>query len=125
MRKRTRVLSGIATLVALTLSVFGGVWASSICAPEMDMSAPAAQHGAMAGHDGMLGPAGHLPAAPTDAPRCPFGGIGVAGSCVAASLPASIVLQLAASPEAALSPVSAEAEPRLLLGTSLFHPPRA
>ena len=127
MKQRLPVLSGIVTLVTLVLSLAGSAWASSACTSEMDMSAPvqATQHGAATGRECMPGPAGHRSEAPTNAPPCPFGTAGTTASCACVSLPASAQLQIAPSPEAALALVTTGEEPHLLLGTTLFHPPKA
>lgn len=109
------------------LSLVGSAWASSVCAPETGTSAPvqAAQHPVAPGDDCMPGPAGHGPEAPTKAPPCPFGTGGMTAACTAASLPATSAVPIAPSPEVALALITAEAEPHLLLGTRLFHPPKA
>lgn len=122
MERRTRYIAGLLTFVALTFSLAEGVWAST-CALEMGMSAPTS-HGMPAGHDCLTGHPGERDR--PDVPDCPFGPVSAAQGCVAAaSLPAASVVEIALSPESTSLAPTTETERQLLLGSALFHPPKA
>lgn len=127
MKFQFRVLAALFALVAFSLSVAEGVWAST-CMPNMAMAAIA---GAVpdapvdcemsAPADEPSEPGSNLPA-PL---HCPLTPLGASGSCtMLASLPVGPSADLVPSPEGALLAVSPDQTRDLLLVTALFHPPR-
>jgi len=125
MTRRTRFIAGLITFFVLVLSLAEGAWASA-CTPAMETSkaSAAASPGMAHGPDCM--PEHHDEQDGQDAPDCPFGPAGTSQGCVAAaSLPATSAAGLAPSPEGVDLFISSEKEPHLLLGSTLFHPPKA
>lgn len=124
MSRRARFIAGLITLVLMAFSLAEGVWAAS-CMSMRSMSEPSAavsqempsgphcMHGNHDRHDR------------DDLPECPFGPPGSQGCVLSASLPASSVMEIATSPEGTVVGVASDAEPDLLLGSTLFHPPKS
>lgn len=126
MTRRTRFIAGLITSLVLVLSLAEGVRAST-CTPEMEMSAPSAAASHEMPHDPDCMHGHHDGQDRKDAPDdCPFSPAGTAQGCVvAASLPAASAPGLAPSPEGAELFIASGTEPHLLLGSALFHPPKA
>ena len=144
MTGRTRFISGLATLAAMSFSLVESVWAST-CDPTMEMAAvPAAeQHGSEMSMDEMdmgmdmtldMGGKHDCPPIDTEGGRgadrhgadCPFGLPGSPQGCAAAaSLPASTatVSLVSDHQERAIRPV--ESGPLAPSVGSIFHPPKA
>lgn len=130
MNPRFRALAALIALIALTLSVAEGVWAST-CRPGMELDtaleveAPSAADCVMDMPTQSDESEGETPDRPMP-PSCPFAAANPAGSCaVAASHPAASPLDLAPLPEGALLVLSADRTRNLLLVSAFFRPPRA
>lgn len=132
MNSRFRHLSALFALIALTMGMVQGLWASS-CSMEMPVATTASTEA--------VAPSGvctHAMSALTDrvgssqddsgpdAPPCPFVPMGMAGSCGAVvALPAGSSVSLEpSSPEALLPRLPNEARD-LLLAAAFFRPPIA
>lgn len=123
-----RFAAALLALLALTFSFAEGVWASS-CVPGMamgEMSTQSESAGCMPGAMANAAPDdGSLPEAPADS-HCPFAPLSTTGACVvAASLPAHSNLDLTPADAGVLLIQLREQTPDLLLGSVLFHPPKA
>lgn len=132
MKLRLRYFGAVLALVALTAYFAEGLWAS-MCPPEMPM----------AGVEEVVGEEEPQPACPMEmglassdtsepveqpgpqAPTCPLGPLGVSGSCVAASLPATTTQMAPSLPEDAQLSLPPDSARDLLLATPFFHPPKA
>jgi hypothetical protein len=127
MRFRFRFLAALFALVALSAYFAEGVWAS-MCPPET-LSAGAEAPMEQDTNGCPLGisdaPADPSEQSRSDAPVCPLGPLGVGGSCVAASLPATTAQIPPSLPEGSLLSPSPDSARDLLLALAVFHPPRA
>lgn len=126
MNRRLRFIAGLITLIVTTFSLAEGVWAAS-CPPTMKTMEmgefPAASDEEMPPCPDCL--TGHPEEGRRHSlPDCPFGPPGSQGCVLSASLPAPSAAEIASSPEGAEVGIASEAEPDLLLGSSLFHPPK-
>jgi hypothetical protein len=133
MKPRFRFLAALFALVALSLSLAEGVWAST-CAPGMGMDSAAMASMDVASHEvdcpaatiGSHTDRSGTDRNQTDVPHCPFVPAWVAGSCaVAASLPAGSFASLSPSAEGALLAVAPDDARDILLVSAFFRPPRA
>lgn len=124
MTRRTRFTAGLITSLVLVLSLAEGAWAS-MCTPGMEGATSAAASHEMPHGPGCM-PGHHDEQDRQNAPDCPFSPAGAAQGCVvAASLPATPAPGVTPSPEGAERFIAPETEPHLLLGSALFHPPKA
>ena len=145
MKRRTRLISGLITLAAMSFSLVEAVWAST-CDPSMDMGTPEA--GALkepmpamsmdnmdmdmdmnmdggGDYDGPRSDTGRGPVNGDQTPDCPFGLPGSLQGCgAAASMPAStaLVSQHSALRAALLRRI--ESGPLAAPLGSIFHPPK-
>ncbi|CAN5208466.1 hypothetical protein BH24GEM2_BH24GEM2_14950 [soil metagenome] len=129
MKLQLRSFAALLALIALSIFLVEGVWAST-CAPGMGMEAGAVASMGGAGSqaecpDAVLeSPASGGQHDQPAAPDCPLAL--AAGSCaVAATLPAHAPETLVPLPEGALLTISPDYMRDLLLVSALFHPPRA
>ena len=133
MNRGFRTVSGACILLALGLSLAEGAWAA-VCALEMEtemagMEMPDASaadaHDQHAPHCGG-NHHGDDPAdqSPAGAPDCPLGI--PAGSCASsATLPTATLEQPHSFFEHDVPPTSLDVLPNRLIGTAVFHPPKA
>lgn len=129
MKRRTRILAGTLTLLAMTFALAETVVASA-CAPAMIMqeNAGSVTQGEPADDcvlDGLHERRDHEDGGEGER-HCPFGPAAAAQGCAAvASLPARAAVAPAPSLGTAVAVFVERAQRDLLLGGALFHPPRA
>jgi hypothetical protein len=132
MNPRFRFFGALLALLALTAYFAEGLWAS-MCPPEMPMPAAGEVVEREAAPPDCPMEVTRPSSNPTESseppgshvPACPLGPLGVSGTCVAASLPATVT-QLAPflSGDAQLS-FPPDTARELLLAAAFFHPPKA
>ncbi len=125
MNERARTIAGFFALVAMTFALAETVLAST-CDPAMDMGDSSAAVAAQS-HDAMLGPS-HAPERQDgreDGRTCPISPAAAQACGGAASLPAHALAVPALSPEGVAGIFFHPTQHDLLLGDTLFHPPRA
>jgi len=123
MRTRSRLLPGVLTLLALTLSFAEAVWASS-CA--MDMCAPVAVASSSAEDQAVPALQTHAGAQQDEDQPCPFGPLVALQGCTGAASLATEGVEIPTGSvvlRAQEFPVSAESGSPAL--DALFRPPRA
>jgi hypothetical protein len=128
MKLQFRVLAGLFALIAFSLSVVEGVWAST-CMPTMAIAAAAAGSAkapADCDMDAASTPSNDSAPVPPAPLHCPLTPMGASGSCTTiASLPIGPAADLAPAPTGVLLTFSPDQTRDLLLVNALFHPPKA
>jgi|HigsolmetaAR202D_1030399.scaffolds.fasta_scaffold02908_10 hypothetical protein len=124
MNDRIRRIVGFITTVVMVFSLAETIWASTCSPADGPANVIVAPEDGPPRCDGCR-PAPHDEHGDDERP-CPFGPVASTQSCVtAASLPASATVHLDAPTEADSSGPALDAEPELLLATTLFRPPRS
>ena len=131
MNRRIRALSALVMLITMVFS-FAETAVAAMCVPTMEMGVPAMQD-MMQDMEGAAVQMDCADAHPHEQHQdderpgdCPFAPAGMTQGCAApASLPASGSVAPAASPDVAMVFSPTEVEPHLLLGSTLFHPPKS
>lgn len=127
MRNRVRLWTALLALLALSLSVVEGVWAST-CMVDGGAPHPSAHEQASGPHAAHSHDQSSAPAdgerSPSDSPACPFA-TAMTGGCVVVSLPGerTEVPALAAADHFSVPSLSDRAVD-LLLASPLFRPPQ-
>lgn len=127
MKRRTRLIAGIFSLVAMTFS-FVETASASMCAPDMDSHASAsaaAEQGQIYELILSVLPQLEHEAGGENEQDCPFSPAAAQACAGAASLPASVVDGLGPSTESATPVIADSTQHELLLRNALFRPPRA